>query len=225
MTTKEVAAILQKVLPAGVPFAIQGRMAVMMPVSGILRAIKFEKTRDKNRSDILYFVLPLCKPTANVYFSYGKFLRENGRQDWLLVQTDLIERLGSRIRTEAIPFLQSLNSHSALAELLLTLPRPGINPEGLQRTHETLGYLFARMGDVECAKMHFARMSVLIKRDRILADWALNPKLAWVREMKERAAFLGSLLDDAPEGAQKQLDMWEDETARNLDIEKWRCLG
>jgi hypothetical protein len=218
MTTKEIATILEGAMPKDQPFAHVARMAVLTPVRGIVQGITFEKTRDKDRMDILYFALPLCRPAVTWNFPYGAFLRQNGRQDWLLRGEGVPEALGERIRAEALPFLKFVDSFSALARFALSMPKAGFFPLGRSRNEELLGYLYARMGDDVQARMHLGRMHTLIDEDRVLADWVRDPRLAWVKEMKERALVLERLLVEDAGGAQKQLELWEEETSRNLGI-------
>jgi hypothetical protein len=223
MTSKEIAAIIQAVMPKDQPYAIKGRMALLIPVGHLLQAITFDKTSDKSRCDIVYFTMPLFQRADRVFLDYGNFLRENGRQDWLLTGPGVEEKLGERLRSEALPFLLDNGSLARFAELVATLPRLGIFGRERGGLAETLAYTFTRMGRYAEAVEHFGRMDAFIEVER--PDWATNPRLEWVRQMKKNAQLLVDLIHTDPARAQKQLDEWEAQTARNLGIEKFRTDG
>jgi len=86
------------------------------------------------------------------------------------------------------------------AVLLYFLPRP-----------KPVAYALARAGDVKEAGDALGRLISL-----------LHEEVPWQHEMADSARALKSQLGSDPAAAQKQLDAWEAETAKNLGIEEFR---
>jgi hypothetical protein len=78
-------------------------------------------------------------------------------------------------------------------------------------TQQAIAYALARAGDVNKAVAELGQLTAL-----------LDVKVPWQREMVERADALKSQLLSDTTSAQKQLEAWEAESARNLGLEKFR---
>lgn len=77
-------------------------------------------------------------------------------------------------------------------------------------TLQGIAYALARAGDVDKAITELNQLVQL-----------LETSVKWQQVMIDRALYLSTLLLNDLSAAQKQLDAWEAETVRNLNLEKF----
>lgn len=202
MTTKEFVRLEKRLLPDLPEFTIRGRLMFIPPAAHILRGICFEPSAfDKKSFYVNVFVLPLCVPTQHLYFNFGKRVGT----EWNADAPDVFSKVGSALKREALPFLSRVESLHDFVELAMSF--------SLQNPHtpEAIAYAWARAGNVALATEELERLVRL-----------LDAKIPWQRAMAERAETLKAKLLADPVEAQRQLEAWENESAKNLGLEKFR---
>lgn len=204
MTTKEFVLLEKRLLPSFPGFAVKGRLMFIPPVEHTLRGFNFEPSGfNKKALYITSFFLPLCVPKKYLSYEFGNRLKGTG---WRADMADLETVLTAAMQKE-VPFLNSLQTPSDVLEAIKLRVRDSKNPYH----HEAAAYVLARIGEVSEA---------VAALDRLLQLLDLN--VGWQRDMADRARALKSQLVSDPAAAQKQLDVWEAETAKNLGLEEFR---
>jgi hypothetical protein len=202
MTTKEFVLLERRLQPNFPEFVIKGRLFFIPSVEHTLRAFSFEPSGfNKTVFYINAFYLPLCIPCKYLSFTFGKRLKGTG---WHADAPNLESELVKAMQSE-VPFLRSLRTAKEVAEAVAQSLKQ--NPRDPYR-HEAVAYMLARSGEIAEA---------VVALDRLMS--VLDLTVSWQGEMADRALALKEKLIDAPTVAQRQLDDWQTETVRNLDLE------
>jgi hypothetical protein len=205
MTTEEFVSLGRRLQPDFPDFAIRRRLFFISPLEHTLRGFNFDPSGfDKTRFYINAFYLPLCIPRKNLSYTFGKRLKGTG---WHADAPNLEIELVNAMQRET-PFLISLRTPKDVVEDAKLRAWDSKDPH----KREVVAYMLARAGEVAEA---------VVALDRLLS--VLDPDIPWQHEMADRALALNSQLVDAPAAAQRQLDVWEAETVKNLGLEEfWR---
>jgi hypothetical protein len=206
MRNRDFAVLAKQLLPALPGFVAKTPFMFVAPVKQTLLGLCFESHSYEARLFYVWvFFQLLAVRAAHASFTLGKRIEGPERGPWDADAPDLVTQLGAALRREALPFLSRIKSPLDVAEAAGALRRE--NPY----VQQTIGYALARAGDVARA---VPALDELIR--------ALDLRSPWQREIAERADLLkATLLSDAAD-AQRMLDVWEDETVRNLGLEGFR---
>ena len=109
------------------------------------------------------------------------------------------------MKHQALPFLSEIQSPEDIARVAAEFPSPEPYPQ------EVIAYAWALAGNVGQAIVELERLESL-----------LDVKISWQREIARRAEVLKAKLLSNPAEAQRQLQVWESETSKNLGIEEFR---
>jgi hypothetical protein len=203
MTKKELIRIEKELLSELPQFEVSGTVMFLPPLDKLLRGIGLQGSGlDRASFYTSVFIMPLCVPTDHLYFSFGKRLRHAGIESWNKTAPTLLTELGGAIKSEAIPFLSSINSLLDFAEMARAFNEK--NPPTLR----AIAYSLARAGENR-------RAIDVLDRLFVLCDLTV----AWQRDLAQEAQSLKSKLIEDPAAAQRQLETWESETVRNLKLD------
>lgn len=203
MTTKEFISIEKQLLAILPGFSIKEKLMYISPVKGILRGIYFEASAFEKKSFYInVFVLPLCVPTKHLYFNFGKRLRHLKTDRWNFDSPNILEKIIDALKDQGLQFLSRAESLLEFVKVAKTFSET--NPH----TSQAIAYALFRAGEYEQAEEAFTQ---LIKR--------LEVKVAWQREMLDRAVALKSSLVKNPVEGQKTLAVYESQTIENLGLE------
>ena len=204
MKNKDFAALAQLLLPELPGFAVKGPLMFIPPVGQTLRGLCFEShSHEEELFYVWVFFLPLFIPRKHVSFEFGKRV---GGDRWNADAPDIVRDLGVALKREALPFLARIESPLDVAEVAKLQQVPQ-NPH----VQQAIAYALARGGDVDEA---------VVALDELLR--MVDVGVLWQKEIAERASTFRSQLLDNVASAQKQLEAWEVESARNLGLEKFR---
>ena len=196
----------RRLIPDLPGFTVKGQMIFIQPVAHTLRGICFDgSTFDPNLFFLQVFVQPLFVPATHLALNIG-WRVGGGSHRWNATSPSLLEDLRAALKHEALPFLARIESPRDLAQAVTSL-QESQDPY----TQQAIAYALARAGDVNKAVAELGQLTAL-----------LDVKVPWQREMVERADALKSQLLSDTTSAQKQLEAWEAESARNLGLEKFR---
>jgi hypothetical protein len=205
MTKKELEKIGKALLPELPSFGVAGQLLFAQPIRHTLRAVFFDRSIDARGFYAQVFVLPLCVPTKHIGFNFG-WRVGGGSHLWNADAPSLIAELGAALKREALPFLSRIQSPRDVADAGMSLQKSAD-----RYVQQAIAYALARAGDVGKA---VAELDTLVAM--------LDVKVPWQLEMAERAQALKSKLLASPAEAQHQLDVWENESAKNLGLERFR---
>ncbi len=204
MKTKEFVDLEKRLLPNFHGFTIKGKLLFISPVKNTLRGFYFEPSAFTGKNFYVNrFFLPLCVPAKRVHFTFGHRIGSEKRwsKDDPTFDTDLTSEM-----LKEVPFLTSLKTPKDVARALEPLTkRP--NPH----CHEAFAYTLIQAGETRAAA---EVLDALLK----LTDTTVS----WQQEIALRAQLVRNMLLKSPEEAQKQLALWESETASNLGLEMFR---
>jgi hypothetical protein len=203
MTAKQFASLGRSILPQLPPFAIKGRLMVLLPMEHFLRGINFEPSAfDKTSFSVTSFIMPLFVPSAHLTLNFAdRVRRSEGGGGWDANMALLVEQLGDAIRKQAVPRLSSIQSPLDLVNLARETHSQ--NPHTLRAT------AFALALDGK------SQQAIAVIDDLIQS---LDKMSAWQVEIGEMANNLKVMLMKNPEKARQQLLKWEDETIINLKL-------
>ena len=206
MITSKLVALERQISKALPGFFIKKTFMIMPPVERLVRGINFDRSAyDESSFSVTAFIMLLCVPTTHFGFTFGERIRHRGGGDrWSIDMPKLEAELVDALNQKAIPFLSKGETLEGFIEIARAAPQTG-------RTLEDLGYAVARSGDANQAIQIFSRIAPM-----------LDPNIAWQRELGDRVRTLSVDLAENPENVQKQLAQQEEETARNLGLEKFR---
>lgn len=204
MTTKQLVAIEKEILPELPGFTIKGRLMFFSRIEQVLRGLYFDSSGfDKKSFYVEMFALPLCVPTKDIYFNFGKRMRHaNAIDGWSRDEPTLIESLRSAVKANAVPFLSKVQSLEDFVEVEKSFA------QGTPHSRQAIAFGLARLGKGKEATR------VL---DELLDQ--IDQNVPWQVEIADQALLLKTKLENNPEDAQSQLGHWEHETVRNLGLE------
>lgn len=204
MTKKEFEKLGRQLLPEMPGFMAKGDLVFAHPVGHTLRAICFERSIGARDFYAWVFILPLFVPEKVIALNFG--WRLGGRSHfWNADAPGLIGELGSVIKREALPFLNKIKTPRDVAEAGISLKKTG-DPI----VQQAVAFAFARAGDSAKAVVALDQFLEQVKKTGY-----------WHDEIKRAEALKATLLAN-PAEAQRQLEAWENETAKNLGLEKFR---
>jgi hypothetical protein len=207
MKSKEFISLAKALLPSLKGFTVRPPMIFVLPIGHTLRGLYFEGSDFDSKSFYVWvFFLPLYIPTRHISFSFGKRLGGTS-QRWSIDESNLILKLSSSIRDEAIPFLDGLSNPLQVAEAIESLMKEGNNPY----LQQALAYSFAFGGKIERA---------VTELDRLLE--LLDASILWQREIRERGELLKQKITKQPKEVREQLEVWIVESLTNLRLSKFR---
>jgi len=208
MKTKEFVALEKRLLPNFPGFAIKESLMFFSPVGHILRGFCFESSRfDKKDFYVNRFFMQLCVPHKYVHFTFGGRVGQGG---WKADEPDLETALNTEMQKE-LPYLVELQTPNDVARYLEPLTKP--NPRGYINPHclEALACSLVQAGELTASADELDNLLNLS-----------SSAVAWERDIASRAQLLRAKLVENPADAQQQLEAWENETASNLGLEKFR---
>jgi hypothetical protein len=207
MTAKEFAPLERELMSKLPGFTMKRALMFSSPIGDVLQGINFEGSGfDKTSFTVTAFLLPLCVPTNNLYFNFGIRIRRKEKGDrWNIEMPYLIEELGDAFSRQVTPFFSRSNSLSGFVKVAEGFPI------GNPHTPKAIAFALARAGHNEKA------INIL---DQLIAQ--LDFKVNWQKEIDAIARTLKSLLETNPSAAQRQLTVWETETAKNLGLDEYR---
>ena len=193
---------LVKDLPNG---KVTGPEIVLCPVEHVLRGITFESSSfDAKTFFVWFFCLPLCVPTNHLYFNFGDRLRTAGGADvWNADDHDLLSDLRRAISEQAVPYLSSVTTLEEMVRVLTDSPRPPAH------RRQAIAYALARVGKLTEAEVALNELIL-----------TLDNNTAWQRVIADRAESLLAQLRSDPAAAQAQLENWEAQTIKNLNLDQ-----
>jgi hypothetical protein len=203
MTNKQFVALEKELLSSLPGFSIRGSLMFLPPVEELLRGFSFEGSSfDKTSFYVSVFVLPLCVPTAHLYFNFGDRVRHGrGADRWSIERPHLVEELGAAVRRQAQEFLRPVESLKDFVRVAKSFSLN--NPH----TRAAIAFSLIRIGEF---KKGASVLNELLRQ--------LDLKSDWQREMAERAESLRGKLILNPTEAQRQLETWEAESAKELGV-------
>jgi hypothetical protein len=204
MRTKDFVTFETRLLPNFPGFAIKESLMFFSPVRHILRGFCFESSRfDKKEFYVNRFFMPLFVPHKHVHFTFGARIGQGG---WKADEPDLETALSTEMQKE-VPYLAGLRTAedvvSSLERLIKPNPRGYINPHCL----EALAFSLLQAGELTRAANALDKILNLVES-----------AVPWQREIAQRAEILKSKLEANPAEAQRQLEIWENETTENLGL-------
>lgn len=206
MRTKDFVSLAKRLLPELPGFVANGPMIFIRPVGHILRGFYFEGSSFDSKSFYVWmFILPLCVPAEHISFSLGKRIRGAGGERWHIDAPDVVPELKDLLKREAVSNLSRIGS---LRDFVDAASRWGSSDD--PQTQEALAYVLAR-----ASKGGDAVLAI----DQLLRS--LHTNIPWQVEMTERAKTLKTKIQEDPAEAQRQLETWERQTAKNLGIEEF----
>lgn len=204
MKNKDFAALAQRLSPDLPAFAVKAPLMIIPPVGHTLRGLCFESHSHEARLFYIWvFFLPLFVPRKHLSFEFGKRI---GGDRWNADAPNLVYELGAALKREALPFLSPIESPHDVAQAAASLRLPQ-NPH----VQQAIAYALARTGEVDKAVRALDELTPM-----------LNANIPWQLEIAERAQVLKSNLLANPADAQRQLEAWENESVKNLGLEKFR---
>lgn len=207
MNRQDIKAIHREILLKIPGLASHKRLLLLRPMNGILRAIHFDPSAfSKDDFYLATCVMPLCVPADTLSLLFGTRLNSTrtpggwSRRD----RPDLIEDLIETIRSQALPFLEGIQSLHDVARLARQYWR---NPHAPKEA----AFALARAEDYGPA------ISII---DELLPR--LDCAISWERSIFDEASVLRHLLLNDPCEAQARLRCWEDYTINKLGLEAFR---
>ena len=137
-------------------------------------------------------------PTFNIGWRLG-----GGSRTWEADAADVWIELHAALRQDALPFLTGVGSEQEFARTASLLEK-----DADPRVQQAIAYALARVGDVEGATPVFNRLLQL-----------LDPSIEWQRTLVAEVSAIRAMLDRDHSAVQRQLDEFEVETRRRLDLE------
>lgn len=201
MTNKQFVALEKELLSSLPGFSIRGSLMFLPPVEELVRGFSFEGSSfDKTSFYVSVFVLPLCVPTEYLYFNFGNRVRHGrGADRWSIDRPHLLEELGAALKGQALEFLRPIELLYDFVKVAKSFPLS--NPH----TRQAIAYALIRVGEF---KKGASVLNELLRQ--------LDLKSDWQREMAERAESLRGKLILNPAEAQRQLETWEAQSAKDL---------
>jgi hypothetical protein len=208
MTTTEFVSLEKSLLTELSNLAVKGRLMFIPPAAPILRGINFEGSSfDKTSFSVTMFVMLLCVPTKHLNLSFAAGVRhKKGGDRWNSEMPELIKELSSALKAQAIPFLSPVQSLLDFVDLARSRSFSD-NPQTLRAE----AFALARAGQISRA------VGAL---DQLLNQ--IDSKIGWQLEIADQARALRSKLVASSSEAERQLEVWEVETVRNLGLEDFR---
>lgn len=204
MKQREFERIGNMLLPFLPGFRARGGLLLQAPLDHTVRGICFDESIDPRKFYTQILLQPLYVPSEDLIFNLGWRLGGASHR-WEADAPDLVERLGNRLRQEALPFFKSASTPHDVARAVEAL---GKDRDPYAR--QAIAYSYARSGDSKNATRAL---------DALLS--LLDEKTPWQRTMADRARSVRSLIASDPSKLVAQMDDWARETARNLQIEEF----
>lgn len=205
MRRKEFARLLQHPLLQMDGFVLRDALLFKPPLRHVLRGFCFESSAfDQSAFYVDAFVMPLCRPTSYLYFTFGNRVRHaKGGERWKAEMPNLADELGIAMNGVAATFLSRIESLPDFVDYASRL-------SSTERVLEGIGYALARQSEVTRAIEVFNRLL-----DR--ADMTIS----WHRELAQRVGNLKGMLAESPEEALAKLAASERETVHNLRLDEF----
>jgi hypothetical protein len=201
VTRKEFLKLQLSLLPELPQFKARGDMMYMPPAASLLRGISFcGSSFGKQKFYVSMFVMPLCVPSKSLTLSFGNRLRIGGTYDnWSDDRPDLREELLEAIKTQAIPFFDSIQSLNEFVEF--------VEPTSVNsRRLEARGYALTRLGR---SKEAIATLGSLLQ---------IEATFQWEVDLAKEASSLLIVLKSDPDYAKELMIKIEQETRTNLKL-------
>lgn len=205
MTKKDFEKLGKRLLPELPNFAVKGQLLFIQPIGHTLRAVCFDGSSfDPDLFFVHVFLQPLFIPAKHIGLNLGWRIG-GGSYRWNVNVSNLQTQLSAALRREALPFLIRIESAQDVVAAIESLGKSA-DPYAQQ----AIAYAWARAGDIIRAIKELERLVRM-----------LDVKVPWQHEIAERAETLKTKLAD-PTQAQRQFEVWENESAENLGLEKFR---
>jgi hypothetical protein len=206
MTSKTVGSVAKDISAKLPIFTAKGGLLIALPLEHALRAVLLDRSSfDAERFYVHVFVQLLCIPFPHIFLDVG-WRVGGGAHAWSRSDPDLIEKLTRALAGEPCRFLAPIQSPEDVAAAALSLHAP--RNLGVQ---QTVAFAFARAGDYGRAVVEMGALLDL-----------LGDRPGWEREMAQQTRQLIAQLTGEPEAVTRQLDLWEEETARALRVNQFR---
>lgn len=204
MKSRDFERIAKQLLPLLSGFAINGNLLFIAPIRHLLKGVFFNPSADKHSFYVQVFVQPMYVPSEQIVFNFGFRLGGNAYA-WDGTAPSLAHDLMQAIIKQAVPFLDPIHTPGEMLAAAKRIPLLG-DP----MVREAIAYAWARIGDAENG---IPALNELIPM--------LVGRYEWQKRLQARAELLKSMLLTDPGQAQRQLDIWEIETVRNLGLERF----
>lgn len=206
MKKKEFASLARQLLPHFSGMVVHIPLMLLRPVKPVLRGICFEGSGSDPKSFYVWkFWLPLYVPRKRISFTHGERLRdEAGAEMWNVTESRLVERLTDAIRTQALPFLEGLDTPQSVVERA----RQAAAGSEYLYFHQTFSFALAKAG-----RYHEAAKAIEVFMG------LLDRAVPWQAELGAQADALKQALVSRPDEVPGMLDSWMTETIRHLGLE------
>jgi hypothetical protein len=205
MTNKDFFTIGSRILVSLPGYTAQKNLVFAQPIGHTLKGVCFDRSAFDARSFYVHvFILPLFVPAKHLGFNLG-WRVGGGSHRWNADDPNMVSDLNDALKREAVPFLSHVRSPREVAAAAVSL-----NKTKDPYVQEAIAYALALAGDSEQAAAAFKQLAAL-----------LDTQIPWQLEMEQRAQKFKADFLCNPTVAQKQLESWRVETAKNLGLERF----
>jgi len=211
MKTKDFLKLGKQLLPKMPGFVMEKKVMFKSPVGDIMYGISFESSQDAEWFYLWDFFLPLFVPNDSVHGTFGKRIGHD--INWTINNPNLMADLSAAVYNEGLPFFDRISTLRGALDYLngrIESCGPRVNSHVL----EAHAYGLIKIGDYSLARKSLTALIQMLKGDPI----------PWVIEQRNRALLIEQKLEQHPEFALAQLDVWKAETVRNLGLEKYVAI-
>lgn len=204
MRAKDLTPIFREITRIRPELAFHKRLLFKAPVGQVLRGIHFDPSGfHKDPFNVSAFIMPFCVPTNYYHMSFGIQIQILG-EGWSMTMPDLLPKLLSKIREDAIPFLDRV---STLESLIVAMHHYPTSPHAWQAS----AYSLARIGETRRAVEAI---------ERYIPELRMSSH--WQTDIAKEFRALRHLLIYEPDLAATKLEEWETETIHNLGLGRFR---
>jgi hypothetical protein len=205
MTNKDCVAIGNRILASLPGYTAQKNLVFANPIGHTLKGVCFDRSAFDARSFyVQVFIQPMFVPAKHLGFNLG-WRVGGGSHRWNADDPNMISDLTDALEREGVPFLFRVRSPREVAAAAASL-----NKTNDPYVQEAIAYALALAGDSEEAVAAFEHLAAL-----------LDVQIPWQLEMEQRARRLKADLLNNLRVAQRQLDDWRMETAKNLGLARF----
>jgi len=217
MRTREVEKYLKQYLaPHLEGFEVHKRLVYKKPPKPFISGFYFDELRhDPRKLFVWVFVQPAIVPREHFAFSFASVIGNisgGGRISWAIEEgseEETFEEILGYVHQEGLPYL---NSHNT--------PRAFIDFNGYKAVPphvivmEAFAYSLLLEGQNDEAESKLIEMLHIINEENI-------KKSPWLVDYKQRGNIILDSLRNSHESAIDQLDIWSNETLKNLGLENY----
>lgn len=183
------------------------------PIGHVLRGFTFESSAyTKEDFYFWWFFMPICRPIGHLTLNYGGRLNvPGGYSGWRTDMPELPDKMLAAMKPVALPLLQSINSIQDVIEAIYA-------HRGTREVDD-----INVQDDIACLQILDGRTDEAgIMLDSIIAHEHGTDRRQWVLNIVERTKQLKTKLQKDPKLSMTQVESWQDQTFRALQLERWR---